>query len=59
MIRRILWSWSWEGFCVEFEDGSRESMSARQLREYVGSDAEFDWLSRIAHQFPCNCFKNV
>ena len=59
MIRRILWTWSWEGFWVEFADGSRRSMSSRQLREYVGSEDEFKRLCRIAHQFPCNCFKSV
>lgn len=57
-ITAILWSWSWEGYTVRYEDGRRENKSARQLVEEVG-ETEYERLNRIAHRFPCNCFKEV
>jgi hypothetical protein len=57
-VTHILWSWSWSGFSVKFSDGTSDTISAAGLVRLVG-EAEYDRLNRIAHQFPCNCYKAV
>lgn len=47
MIRRILFTWSWEGFVAEDENGLRSAFSRRQLLDIVGQ-VEYDRLSKIA-----------
>lgn len=46
-ICKILFTWSWEGFVVEYENGLRSSYSRQSLFDTVGQ-VEYDRLSNIA-----------
>ncbi len=48
-IVAVLFTWSWGGFSVRYEDGRRESLSCGQLLEAVGAD-EYLRLSLLTAQ---------
>jgi hypothetical protein len=50
-IVAILFTWSWSGFVIRFQDGPQRTFSPRELRELVG-ETEYARLRRIAHRLP-------
>lgn len=48
-ISRILFTFSWGGYSLEFSDGSRDQLSPNQLLELVG-ETEYKRLNKIAHR---------
>jgi hypothetical protein len=48
-IVAVLFTWSWTGFVVRYEDGRLETFSPGSLYREVGPD-QYQRLSRIAHQ---------
>jgi hypothetical protein len=50
-IVAILFTYSWGGYCVRYQDGTTETFSPKQLLDRVG-EAEYFRLAVIAHRLP-------